>query len=222
MGNIEREFQALKPGESMTRRTPLIESVRSALLLGAFALALIAGGCSGGGRSSASASPAGDAKGDDSGQKAVAEYKLQEGDELAIAVFGQTDLSGKFGIDSNGNLSLPLVGQLQAEGRTAPQVQEALTEALKAFLVNPKVTVQVTIYRPFYILGEVNKPGSYPFTFGMTVRQAVATAGGYSKRARTGTVQVFHSGETDKDATEAPEDYQLQPGDTVQVEKRLF
>lgn len=218
MGNTEYRFQALNPGESMTRRTPLIESARSGLLFGAIALALIVGACSGGGRSSAPASPAGD----DSGQKAMAEYKLQEGDELAIAVFGQKDLSGKFAIDSNGNLSLPLVGQLQAEGRTAPQVQDALTEALKAFLVNPKVTVQVATYRPFYILGEVNKPGSYPFTFGMTVRQAVATAGGYSKRARTGTVEVFHSGETDKDATEAPEDYQLQPGDTVQVEKRLF
>ncbi|HKO07440.1 MAG TPA: polysaccharide biosynthesis/export family protein [Alphaproteobacteria bacterium] len=152
----------------------------------------------------------------------MAEYKLQEGDELTIAVFGQADLSGKFGIDNNGNLMLPLVGQLPAEGRTAPQVQEALTEALKAFLVNPKATVQVATYRPFYILGEVNKPGSYPYTFGMTVRQAVATAGGYTKRARTGTVEVFHSGETDKDATESPEDYQLQPGDTVQVEKRLF
>jgi len=184
-------------------------------LLGLLALALagLAAACSG---SRPPAAPAGD------NQQAALEYKLQTGDEVAIAVFGQSDLSGKFKVDGNGNLSLPLVGTLHAEGQTPPQLQTSLTEALKAFLVNPKVTVQVASYRPFYILGEVNKPGSYGFTAGMTVRQAVAIAGGYTKRARTGTVEVFHSGETDKDAVEAPEDYQLLPGDTVQVGKRLF
>jgi protein involved in polysaccharide export with SLBB domain len=199
----------------MTRRTPLAAFTHSALIVGALALALLAGGC--GGRASSQSAPA-----DDSAQKTAVEYKLQANDELSIAVFGQKDLSGKFAIDSDGNLMLPLVGQLAAVGQTAPQVQDALTEALKAFLVNPRVTVQVASFRPFYILGEVNKPGSYPYSPGITVRQGVATAGGYTKRARTGTVEVFHSGQTDKDATEATEDYQLQPGDTVQVEKRLF
>lgn len=200
----------------MTRRTPLAAFTHSALIVGALALALLAGGCGGRASSSQSAPP------DDSAQKTAVEYKLQANDELSIAVFGQKDLSGKFAIDSDGNLMLPLVGQLAAVGQTAPQVQDALTEALKAFLVNPRVTVQVASFRPFYILGEVNKPGSYPYSPGITVRQGVATAGGYTKRARTGTVEVFHSGQTDKDATEATEDYQLQPGDTVQVEKRLF
>lgn len=197
----------------MTSRLRRIASLRPLLVLAGLMLALLAGACSGG-RSSTSA--AGESA------QAVPEYRLQTGDELAIAVFGQPDLSGKFAIDGAGNLSLPLVGTVHAEGQTQPGLQDSLVEALKAFLVSPKVTVQVTVFRPFYILGEVNKPGSYPFNAGITVRQAVATAGGYTKRARTGTVEVFHAGQTDKDATEAPEDYLLQPGDTVQVGKRLF
>lgn len=196
----------------MSRRRALIDATRSALFLGALALALLTVGC--GGRSASQSEASTPAE--------PVEYKLQPNDELTIAVFGQKDLSGKFAVDSDGNLMLPLVGQLPAAGKTAPQVQDALTEALKAYLVNPRVTVQVASFRPFYILGEVNKPGSYPYSPGMTVRQAVATAGGYTKRARTGTAEVFHSGQTDKDAVEASEDYQLQPGDTVQVEKRLF
>ena len=188
--------------------------LRSALVLGALALTLLAGGC--GGRTASSSDTSASAA------APAVEYKLQPDDALTISVFGQKDLSGKFSINSDGNLMLPLVGQLSAAGQTATQVQDALTEALKAYLVNPRVTVQVATFRPFYILGEVNKPGSYPYSPGMTVRQAVATAGGYTKRARSGSVELFHSGQSDKDAVEASEDYQLQPGDTVQVEKRLF
>ena len=196
----------------MTSRRAILEATRRALFLGALALALLVGGC--GGRTAS--------QGEAGAQASPVEYKLQPNDELAIAVFGQKDLSGKFTVDSDGNLMLPLVGQLSAAGQTATQVQDSLSQALKAYLVNPRVTVQVASFRPFYILGEVNKPGSYPYSPGITVRQGVATAGGYTKRARTGTVEVFHSGQSDKDAVEASDDYQLQPGDTVQVERRLF
>ncbi len=174
-------------------------------------------GC--GGRSTEA--PAG--TGADSVQKAVADYKLETGDQVQILVYGQPDLSGKFGVDGNGNLTLPLVGSLHVEGQTATEIQSALTDALnKGFLVNAQVTVQIAAYRPFYILGEVNKPGSYPFSFGMTVRQAVAIAGGYTRRARQGTVEVFHSGQTNNDAVDAGEDYLVLPGDTIQIEKRIF
>jgi len=213
MDNIERAPRAAMQNMSKIGPFQRFGLSRQLVVLAALALALLVGACS----SRSGAPPSAD-----NSQQSAPEYKLQTGDEVAISVFGQADLSGKFTVDGNGNLSLPLVGALHAEGQTPPQLQQSLIEALKAFLVNPKVTVQVASYRPFYILGEVNKPGSYAFSAGMTVRQAVAIAGGYTKRARTGTVEVFHTGQTDKDATEAPEDYQLQPGDTVQVGKRLF
>lgn len=151
------------------------------------------------------------------------EYKLGPGDLLQVTVFQQPDLSGKFEVDGNGNLVLPLVGAIHAEGRTQTEVQDQLIESLnKSFLVNPKVTVQILNYRPFYILGEVSKPGSYPYVVGITVRQAVAIAGGYTRRARISPVRVIHSGSTGANAENLVADDPVLPGDTIEIDRRLF
>jgi polysaccharide export outer membrane protein len=155
--------------------------------------------------------------------KPAPEYKLGTGDQLQVSVFGQQDLSGKFEVDGNGNLVLPLIGELHAEGRTVKDVQDAITSELdKNFLVNPKVTVQVLNYRPFYILGEINKPGSYPYVVGLTLRQAVAIAGGYTRRAKTDVAQVIHSGKSSAGASEVGPDDPVLPGDTIEVRRRFF
>lgn len=206
-------------------------SARAALVAGALALVIGLGGCggrSGGMLPSLFSEDSGGAGGGDAAGASAAihkplEYRLGPGDQLQVAVFGQQDLSGKFEVDGNGNLLLPLVGQLHAEGKTVNEVQDALTDELnKSFVVNPKVNVQVLNYRPFYILGEVNKPGSYPYVVGINVRQAVAIAGGYTRRARSSPVLVFRSGESAEQGTEATPDDPVLPGDTIQVDRRLF
>jgi polysaccharide export outer membrane protein len=190
---------------SDSRETP------SSLVMGA-----AAAGAGGGTAAPGGAAPA-------ESKHATVDYRLGPGDQLQVAVFGQQDLSGKFEVDGGGNLLLPLIGQLHAEGRTVSEVQEAITKELdKNFVANPKVNVQVLNYRPFYILGEVNKPGSYPYVVGINVRQAVAIAGGYTRRARSSPVQIIRSGGNAADAAEATPDDPVLPGDTIQVDRRLF
>jgi protein involved in polysaccharide export with SLBB domain len=197
------------------------------------ALALLVAGCGESpmqltpGTPSGPAGGAGDAAGKapaaDGAAHPVLEYKLGPGDQVQVAVFGQADLSGKFEVDGNGNLVLPLVGTVPAEGRTVNELQQQITVELnKNFLVNPKVNVQVLNYRPYYILGEVNKPGSYPYVVSLTVRQAVAVAGGYTRRARSSPVRVIHAGKNAADAEEITPDDAVLPGDTIEVERRLF
>lgn len=213
----------------------------AALLAAGLIGALLAAGCSGGAeRRSAytgpisatqSAEPAegsdtaasGEAKGAPHKEFKEVEYRLGPGDQLAVSVFGQQDLSGKFEVDGNGNLVLPLVGQIKAGDKTVNEVQANLTDELnKSFVVNPKVTVQVLNYRPFYILGEVIKAGSYPYVVGVTVRQAIAIAGGYTRRGRVSPVKIIHAGKAAADAEEAIPDDLVLPGDTIEVERRMF
>ena len=155
--------------------------------------------------------------------KVTTEYKLGTGDQLQVSIFGQPDLSGKFEVDGNGNITLPLIGPLKAEGRTVNEVQQSVTTSYdKSFLVNAKVSVQVLNYRPFYILGEIGKPGSYPYVSGLTMRQAVAIAGGFTRRARESPLRVIRSGQDSKEAEDAMPDDPVLPGDTISVERRVF
>jgi polysaccharide export outer membrane protein len=91
------------------------------------------------------------------------EYRLGAGDRVKVVVFGHPDLSGEFGIDGRGRLSLPLIQVIEAAGMTVRQLERAITNKLKPdYLKNPRVSVEILSYRPFYILGEVKNPGSYP------------------------------------------------------------
>lgn len=151
------------------------------------------------------------------------EYRLGPGDRLNILVFGQQDLSGEFVVDGLGRISVPLVGQVEARDKTVGELQQLVTELLeKDYLVNPRVSVDVLNYRPFYIYGQVNKPGSYPYVSGLTVRQAVALAGGYTRRAREAPVVVTREVEAEVTTVEAELDAAVYPGDTIEVERRLF
>jgi protein involved in polysaccharide export with SLBB domain len=153
----------------------------------------------------------------------AAEYLLGPGDEIQVTVYQQPDLTGKFTVDGNGNLSLPLIGAIKASGRPVAPVQAEITEKLNAgYLVNPKVTLQVLTYRPFYILGQVNKPGSYAYVVGLTVRQAVAIAGGYTARAQKTAAKITHQGQGKEPAVEHLPDDPVLPGDTIEIERRSF
>ncbi len=123
-------------------------------------------------------------------------YRLASGDRLKVTVYGHTDLSGEFDVDSQGNVALPLIQDVSVTGLTVEQFEASITDKLQPdYLKHPKVSVEVLSYRPFYILGEVKTPGSYPYVSGMTVLNAVALAGGYTYRAKTKAVLITrHAG----------------------------
>jgi polysaccharide export outer membrane protein len=150
-------------------------------------------------------------------------YRLGSGDKLKITVFNQDDLNGEYLIDGAGNISLPLIGTITAKNSTLSELEQRMKEALSPdYLLNPKVSIQVLNYRPFYILGEVEKPDSYPYVSGMTYLNAVAIAGGYTYRAKENVVYVIHGNDPTQKETETKLDSLVMPGDIIRVDERLF
>lgn len=152
----------------------------------------------------------------------VSDYLLGTGDKLRVIVFGEPDLSGEFDITAAGKVSLPLIGQVQAAGLTLDQFEKEVADNLaNGYLTNPKVSVEVLNYRPFYIIGEVDKPGQYPYTNGMTILNAVAVGGGYTYRANTDSVYITR-GDGEEIKYPANQAVRVLPGDVVRVPERFF
>ena len=150
-------------------------------------------------------------------------YRLDAGDRVRVIVFGQDNLSRVYGIDSNGSISMPLVGQLRARGLTPYQLSlDIAAELRRKYIKDPKVSVEVETYRPFFILGEVNKPGGYPYVNGMTAEAAVAIAEGYTERAKKRMVRLTRRFGGVNSTVMVPTDYPVQPGDTIYVLERFF
>jgi len=152
------------------------------------------------------------------------EYKLGSGDIVKITVFNQEDLSGEYTVNGAGNISLPLINLINAKDKTVKQVEQAIADKLKPdYLLNPRVSVQVLNYRPFYIMGEVKEPKSYPYVDGMTYRNAVAIAGGFTYRAKEDHVLVIRGNDNEaKHEVLLNIDERVQPGDVIHVEERFF
>ena len=151
------------------------------------------------------------------------EYQLGPGDLLRIVVFGHEDLSGEFEVKGSGHVSLPLIREVNAVGLTLRQFEQAVTDALKPdFLLNPRVSVDVLNYRPFYIIGEVKRPGSYPYVNGMTVVNAIALSGGYTYRARENKVLITRAGDSEKKQQPADHKTPVLPGDVIEVPERFW
>lgn len=157
---------------------------------------------------------------------AAPQYLLGPGDKLRITVFGEDDLSGDYSVTSNGDLSLPLLGDVPAVGRSASTLQgdviKRLTEG--GYMVDPRVSVEVLNYRPYYILGEVEKSGEFPYVSGLSGLQAVAIAGGFSYRANRKKLFIRHAGETVEKEYNLNSDQPvwILPGDTIRVGERYF
>jgi polysaccharide export outer membrane protein len=150
-------------------------------------------------------------------------YKLDTGDKVKVIVYGEDDLSGEFDVDGSGFVRLPLIGQVRAAGLTLKDFEAAIEAKLATgYLVNPKVSVAVSNYRPFTILGEVNKPGEYPYENDMTVLNAVALGGGYTYRADKDNVYVRRKGSESEVKMPADDRTPIYPGDTVRVDERIF
>ena len=151
------------------------------------------------------------------------QLRLAPGDKLRVTVFGEDKLSGEYQIDNAGSLSLPLAGTIQAAGLTKSELEEAVTRELKGqYLRNPKVTVDVVSFRPFYVLGEVQKPGEYQFRSGLNVLSAIAIAGGATYRANRSTVLIQRSGSNEEKEYPQSPTILVMPGDVVRVPERFF
>jgi polysaccharide export outer membrane protein len=150
-------------------------------------------------------------------------YELGPGDRLNIITFDEEQLTGTFYVGSNGAVSLPWIGDVPASGKTEAELRDDITARLKdGYILNPQVSVQVVLYRPFYILGEVNRPGEYPYVSGLTVRQAVATAQGFTYRANTKKVLIKRTGIAAEIKLPLTSTTEVEPGDTIRIVERYF
>ena len=149
--------------------------------------------------------------------------KLGSGDHVQITTFGEKDLSGEFVVAADGTLPFPLIGAVPAAGRTLDEVRGTIVAKLAdGYLRAPRVSAQVLTFRPYYILGEVNKPGEYSYTNGLTVFNAVATAQGFTYRANTHVVLIKHADEAGEHKDPLNTGVKVQPGDTIRIVERFF
>ena len=154
---------------------------------------------------------------------ANAPYTLAPGDRLRVIVFGQASLSNSFGVDSSGAIAMPLIGQVPAKGRTTVQLAREIETRLRdGYIRDPRVSVEVEAYRPFYVLGEVAASGQYPYVNGMTVEAAVAVAGGYTPRARRDQAELTRSVKGAAITADVPITQPVKPGDTIFVHEWFF
>lgn len=157
------------------------------------------------------------------GSANVEAYKLGAGDEVKVTVFGEDDLSGLFEVDGSGTIAMPLIGEVTAINLTVRQLETSISNALAGkYLKNPQVSAEVTNYRPFYILGEINNPGEYPYTSGLTVMRAVASAGGFTYRANKKQVYIKRLEATSEVAIALDSTVTVNPGDTIRIGERIF
>lgn len=160
----------------------------------------------------------------EAGAPADGQYLLGPGDKLRVTVFNEANLTGEYTVSPGGTLSFPLIGTVPAKDASIEALQEAIRTKLAAgFVTDPSVSVEVLNYRPFYVLGEVGKPGEYPYAAGLTLEQAIASAGGYTYRANRRTVflrRAHGEGERSVDLRGRP--VPVLPGDTLRVGERYF
>lgn len=150
-------------------------------------------------------------------------YLLGSGDKIRVTVFDEPDLTGDHTVSDQGEISLPLIGRTEVAGRTINDVlAEIIARYGDKYLVDPRVSVDVLTYRPFFILGEVKNPGSYPYHAGMTVVNAIALAGGYTPRADRKYILVKRANSTVPAEQKSTEDDDVLPGDVISVLERIF
>ncbi|MDT8320245.1 MAG: polysaccharide biosynthesis/export family protein [Xanthomonadales bacterium] len=157
------------------------------------------------------------AAGEDSG------YALGPRDRIAVEVFNHPDLSGEYELDGDGRFSMPLIGVVDAAGLTSVELKQVLIDRLKPdYLVDPRVSIEVRNYRPYYLIGEVQSTGSFPYVAGITYLTAIAMAGGYTYRAKQDVVYVIRGNDPEQEEIKLNVNEKVRPGDIIRVAERLF
>lgn len=151
------------------------------------------------------------------------DYHLGPNDRISLSVYGEDEISREYVISPTGMISVPLIGEVEAKGLTIEQLRGEIQRRLAAgFVNNPTISLMITGYRNFYILGEVGRPGEYAYTVGLTVTQAVAEAAGFTYRAAKRYVYIRHEGETEEKKVQLSPDMKVLPGDTIRFGERYF
>lgn len=149
-------------------------------------------------------------------------YRLGVGDKLKVSVFGEENLSGQFEVNAVGQISMPLIGEIQAKGLALHELRASIaTRLADGYLKNPKVTVEMTNYRPIFVHGEVKNGGEFPYKAGLSLRDAVAMAGGYTYRADESFLYIGRDGERDI-SVRTPSNMKVLPGDNIRIPERFF
>jgi polysaccharide export outer membrane protein len=151
-------------------------------------------------------------------------YKLGADDEVRVITLGEGDISGQFRVNDRGNIAVPLLGTIPAEGLTTAQLEDRIAGLLKEkkVLLDPSVSVEVISYRPIFILGQVTKPGQYPYQPDMTVLTAVAVAGGFTYRAQTDYASILRKIDGQQVEGKVPRGAEVLPGDVITILERYY
>lgn len=157
-------------------------------------------------------------------QSSSGAYTLDSGDKVQITVFGEPRLTGTYLVADSGEISMPLIGAVQARGHTVASLERSIVSQLQqsGMVLSPSVSVQIDQFRPFFVLGEVQRPGQYPYVEGMTVLTAIAIAGGFTFRANEKTMTVTRTTEGRSVEYRAARDSRVQPGDVIYVRERYI
>lgn len=150
-------------------------------------------------------------------------YSLGPGDKIKVVVYDEDELSGEYVVSPAGSISLPLAGDILVGGLSVASAQDNIKHALQPkYLKDARVSIELLSLRPFFILGEVEKPGQYPYSAGLTVLDAVATAGGFTYRANTHKLLIKHANETQERAYPLDPSTSVSAGDTIRIQERHF
>jgi len=156
-------------------------------------------------------------------EASASSYVLGPNDRIRLKVYGEPDISGEYEIDATGQVSVPLAGHLKAAGSTTRQLERTIAAALsKGIVRDPRVNVEIALYRPYYILGEVKKSGEYPYRLGLTVMDAVASAGGFTYRANENKVYLRRAGAGVEETYALDAPVPVFPGDNIRIPERYF
>ena len=149
-------------------------------------------------------------------------YQLSTGDRIKITVYGEEDLTLETTLDDDGIINYPFLGEIAIEGMTVKKLENKIYKHLKGdYLIDPNVHVSIETYRPFFINGQVKKPGGYPYQPGLTLRRAISLAGGYTERASKKNTFIVHQNKPEN-RIRAIEHMKIKPGDTITVEESFF
>lgn len=151
-------------------------------------------------------------------------YQIGAGDKLRITVFDEPNLTNDYVVNESGAVAIPLIDEVPANQLTTSQFAGKIAEKLKSggYVLTPKVAVEILKHRPFYILGEVAKPGEYPYTGDLTLAQAVATAGGYTARADTHSIKIQRRADDQPTLVKLDAPLRIAPGDTIIIKEAFF
>ena len=154
----------------------------------------------------------------------LSNYKLAAGDVITIRVFGEDDLSReKIRLSDAGTIPYPVLGEVKALGLTIGVIEKSITDGLRGgYLVNPRVSVTIEEYRPFYINGMVTNPGGYPYQPGLTVLKAASLAGGFKERASFSKISIIRENDPKNQPQKVDINAQVNPGDTIFIEESFF